>query len=513
MTVNDFQQELNKYNVSVDKSYIKGVVSQINLELGRQLLNKAKENILKSIIISSNDTIKFLTAEDLIENYGIPNTCVNEIMDYVNNGITRENKKRKSSIQNKQMITNSQDLPLKDADNKENRNDLFTKYPGFKRLYECFMELADTEIQKDAIEQIMKFGKFNNFKLNSMLSNEKYSQKTEMERRITFSEMVLYDKNLFFYLVNHGLNVFHGTKTDALQTILSKGLFSSAKLNEEGIKLTTGEEYTTNMLFQANAEKRNFVSLTDNFNNAASYADFPYEEQTEYAKKYYGKDLKVEKNIPIIICFSNTDIEQKYGKSLVMVKSTCNEIGINSSINSSDIKCIITSYDKMEYVKSLVAPYKIDVLGYNYNNTFQKRLINDKKEKFYTILNSDIVVDEQEFENCKARIKEKLKESSRNNITEHLDKDLSMMAASTLKNDLALDLIEQYNNGIMVTPIMASNLINKYNINEEIAEQLASEINAMVKLYVQEKEKQKNDTPYVLDDYNEEKEEMLQSHR
>ena len=100
LTVNDFRQELNKYNVSVDKSYIKGVVSQINLELGRQLLNKTKENILKSIIKSSNDTIKYLTAEDLIENYGIPNTCVNEIMDYVNNEITRENKKRKNSIQN-----------------------------------------------------------------------------------------------------------------------------------------------------------------------------------------------------------------------------------------------------------------------------------------------------------------------------------------------------------------------------------------------------------------------------
>ncbi len=526
LKVNDFRQELTKYNVSLDDSYIEGIVSQINLELGRQLINKAKENILKSIVGSSNDIINFLTAEDLIQKYGInlDNNYMNEIIDYVNNGIMLENQKRNNTIQSQQVRTNGNDLPTKDdvnsVVNKDYVDDLFIKYPGYKRLYECFIELAETDIQKDVIEKIMKFGKYNNFKLNSMLSNEKYSKKAEMERRITFSEMVLYDENLFFYLANNGLNVFHGTKIDALQTILSKGIFSSLELSKKGIQLATGEEHTMNMSFNNNTEKRTFISLTDNFDNSALYAGFPYEEQTEYVKKYYGKDLKSDEDIPIIICFNGNDIEQKYSESLTTIKSTCNEIGVNSSIDSSDIRCIITSYDKMEYVKSLVAKNGIDVLGYNHNNKFQKRLINDKKGKFYSILNSNIDVDEQEFENCKDMIKETLKESkinrnnqnntneilnnsSINNVTngEHLDENSSMVIASNAKMDIVLNLIEQYNNGIPFIPITVDDLIKKYNINEIVAERLTSEINTMVELYIQERE---NYSPYVLDGFNEE---------
>lgn len=526
LKVNDFRQELTKYNVSLDDSYIEGIVSQINLELGRQLINKAKENILKSIVGSSNDIINFLTAEDLIQKYGInlDNNYMNEIIDYVNNGIMLENQKRNNTIQSQQVRTNGNDLPTKDdvnsVVNKDYVDDLFIKYPGYKRLYECFIELAETDIQKDVIEKIMKFGKYNNFKLNSMLSNEKYSKKAEMKRRITFSEMVLYDENLFFYLANNGLNVFHGTKIDALQTILSKGIFSSLELSKKGIQLATGEEHTMNMSFNNNTEKRTFISLTDNFDNSALYAGFPYEEQTEYVKKYYGKDLKSDEDIPIIICFNGNDIEQKYSESLTTIKSTCNEIGVNSSIDSSDIRCIITSYDKMEYVKSLVAKNGIDVLGYNHNNKFQKRLINDKKGKFYSILNSNIDVDEQEFENCKDMIKETLKESkinrnnqnntneilnnsSINNVTngEHLDENSSMVIASNAKMDIVLNLIEQYNNGIPFIPITVDDLIKKYNINEIVAERLTSEINTMVELYIQERE---NYSPYVLDGFNEE---------
>jgi len=304
--------------------------------------------------------------------------------------------------------------------NDDTGDNLFAKYPGYKRLYECFIELAETDIQKNMIEKIMKFGKYNNFRLNSMLSNEKYSEKAEIKRRITFSEMILYDENLSFYLANNELNVFHGTKIDALQTILSKGLFSASKLYEKGIKLITGEEYTTNMIYNIKTEKREFISLTDNFDTSALYAGFPYEEQSEYFKKYYGKDLESEKDILIIICFRGIDIEQKYGESLTMVKSTCNEIGVNSSINPSDIRCIITSYDKMEYVKSLVEKYGIDVLGYNHNNKFAKRYINNKKGKFYSIFNSDVDVDEQEFERCKDMIKKTLKESKINRNKEYI---------------------------------------------------------------------------------------------
>ncbi len=482
LTLNDFQQELLKYNVSIDSSYIDGIISQINTEIFRQLLNKTKQNIMQNLLVSSNDVIEPLTSIDLIQKYGInlDDKYINEILEYVNNVIKAENKKK-------------------------------NKRKKYKRLFECFSELAETDVQKDAIHQIMETGEYNGFKLNSMLSNKNDNENIEINRRIVFADMVLHDENLFLYLANNSLNVFHGTGIDALETILSKGLISSSELNENGIQLKTGEEYKKSNILGINDDKRGFVSLTDEFDIAATtYAGFPYEEQSEFAKQQFGKDLSND-DIPIIICFNGNDIKQKYNDSLITVKSDVTEIGLSSSINPSDIKCIITSYDKMEYVKSIASKYGIDVLGYDNNNRYEKRLINDKEGKFYS---SNMEVDEKEFEKLKEKLKAKkdgqinLNDKSTTNVeqeTKHLSEDLSMMYASDLKMDIVFNLTQQYNNGVPFIPITADNLIFKYNINENVAQRLASEINTMVENYIHEKEYQKqNYTPFVLDGFEEE---------
>lgn len=515
ITIEEFQIELEKYSVSVDSSYIKGIVSELNLELGRQLINKAKSNILRDIISSSNEIIDFINSEELMQKYGIniDDKYVSEIIEYVNNGINAENKKRSISIQSQQVITNN-NISDDNVSKKEDIINLFEKYPGYKRLYECFDELANNDVQKDALEQIMKYGEYNGFKLNSMLSNEKDNENAEIERRIAFAEMILHDENLFFYLANNGLNVFHGTKIDALQTILSEGIFSSSELDKREIQLSTGEEQTMNKAFGGNIEKRSFISLTDDFDTSVSYAGFPYEEQTEYAKKYYGKELESDREIPIIVCLNGNNIEQQYSESLVTVKSTCNEIGINSSISPSDIKCIITSYDNIEYVKNLTSDYGIDVLGYNHNDKFAERLIADKEDKFYSILSHDVVINEEKFAKCKESIKEKMKKSKTNipstggvSSVEKLNDDLSMKIASDVKMDIVFDLTAQYNSGISVVPITADALSAKYNMNERVAQQLSSEVNEMVFGYIKSKEEhKKNYVPYVLDGFEEEKE-------
>lgn len=507
----EFQIELEKYSVSIDSSYVEGIVSKLNLELGRKLINKAKSNILQDVMSTSNEIIDFINNDELIQKYGIniDDKYMNEIIEHVNDGINAENQKRSISIQNQQITTNS--VNSKSDNNvadKEDVNNLFTKYPGYKRLYECFLELVNSDIQKDAIEQIMKYGEYNGFKLNSMLSNQNDSEQSERNRRIEFAEMLLFDEELFLNMANNGLNCFHGTKIEALETILSKGLFSSAKLNEKGIQLKTGEEYTMNKIsIYGGGEKRNFISLTDDFYTSVSYAGFQTDESIEYFKKNFGREFK---NEPIIICFNGNDIAQKYGNSLVHVKSTCNEIGINTLINPSDIKCIITSYDKIEYVQSLTSKYGIDVLGYNPNNKFSKEFIPDKKGKFYSRLNHDIVIDEQEFACCKESIKENLKKSKTNNVesnsssvssnsrVESVNDDLSMKIAADVKMDVVFDLIRQYNNGSSVVPVTTDLLAAKYNINERMAQKLAIEINSMVLAYIQLKEdpKEYNNNQY-----------------
>lgn len=387
---------------------------------------------------------------------------------------------------------------------------LLTNNSTYRRLFECFMKLAKSDLQKEAIMQIMVNGEYRGFKINSMLSNEKYNERAEIKRRITFCEIVLHDEGLFLYLANNGLNVFHGTKIDSLQTILINGIMCSSKLNENDIQLKTGEERNQQEILGTTNKKRNFVSLTDDFDTSVSYAGFAYEEQTQYAKKYYGMDLEVNNEIPIIICFNGTDIEQKYKELLLIVESTCNEIGIGSAISPLDIKCIITSYDKIEYVKSIVSKYGIDVLGYNHNDRYEKRFF-DKKGKFYYIVGSKIEIDEQEFEKVKEAnknnqdsIKEKFSVNDVQNI-EQLSEDSSTTFASNKKMDIVFYLLEQYNNGIPYVPITANDLITMYNVNESVAYELALEINEMLKKYIQEKESRKgNSTLGVLDGFEEE---------
>ena len=460
LSINDFQQELSKYNVSLDNSYIESVISQINAQLFIRLLNKTQENILQNLIISSNDLIKPLTHTDLIQNYGIDLDYkdINILLTNVNRYIEMENKARKKDIK-------------------------------YKRLTECFIELAKTDVQKDAIKQIMETGEYNGLKLNSMLSNKKDDEKVERRKRIDCAEMILHDENLFFYLVNNGINVFHGTKIGALQTILNKGLMSSTQLNENGIQLNSGEENMKKNIFGLQDEKRTFVSLTDDLSVANHYSNMG------------GNPNQISnRNIPIIICFNGNEIKQKYFNSSVYVSSDFAEIPITSSINPSDIKCVITSYDKIEYVKSMVSQYGVDVLGYDSKNNFKKQFIDDTKEgKFYNVINNTVEVDEQEFERTKERLKAK-KISA-----EHLSADQSMMIASDVKMDIVFNLTEQYNSGIPFKPLTADDLITKYNMDENVAQQLALEVNTMLENYIREKEYQtKNYTPFVLDGFEEE---------
>ena len=220
---------------------------------------------------------------------------------------------------------------------------IFLENDNFKKLYTCFMELAKEEKQKDAITQIMQTGEYNGFKANSMISNQSYNEKEERARRIYYADMILQNKDLFFELAKNGLNVFHGTKIDALETILSFGLHNSSELDNKGIELKTGEELAMNNHPNIwSVEKREFVSLTDNYHTAVHYAGFPNEEIDLLAKQY---GIMPKDDTPIILCFNGESIKQNYSQSIVNVSSTCNEIGITSSINPSEIKYIITTHD------------------------------------------------------------------------------------------------------------------------------------------------------------------------
>ncbi len=96
----------------------------------------------------------------------------------------------------------------------------------------------------------------------------------------------------------------------------------------------------------------------------------------------------------------------------------------------------------------------------------------------------------------------------------HFNEDLSMMRVSEVRMNILLYLIEQYNKGISLPPITPQELIDKFNINERIAQQLTIEINSMIEAYIQEKKQEsKNYTPYILDDFSNEIHNYSSKHR
>lgn len=512
VTIEQFQDEINKYGIDVDRSYIEGVVYQINFELYRDLINIAKENIINDVVKSTNYKIDLLKIEDIVQNYKfkLNEEDMVEIIQYVNNRIIDENRKRPEiNLNENQQVKIEQDSIPSLETSQQQQPDLFENDSEYKRLY----ELANSETKKDAIRKILTTGEFNGFKLNSMLSNKKDNVGIERKRRIKFAKMILLDENLFLNLANNGLNCFHGTRIDALETILNNGLLSSRKLHERGIDLKTGEEkiYSSKLdeLYgPINPEyKRNFISLTDDFDASASYAGFRTKEQIETFKNNYGEELK---NEPIIICFNGNDIAKKYSDSLANVESMYTEIGITSSLSPLDIKCIITSPEKLKEVQSIVSKYGIKVLEYDCEK--YSKLNNLMKE------NSNISIDEivgprtsdnysemiTELENSQNKI-----EQATNNLTNDglLNDDLSMKIASDVKMDIVFNLTEQYNTTGSFISITPNDLISRYNMNEKIAQNLAQEINSLVGNYSKEKETQmQNYTPYVLDGFEEEQE-------
>lgn len=515
ITINEFNDKIKKYGIDIDKSYIEGVVQQINIELFRYLINKAKDNIINDLFKSTSSKIELLKIEDIINNYKfkLNNEDMIEIVQYVNDRVIYENRKRPDNN-----ISGIQRVKIEQVDMKSlettqgTKIDLFEQDEDYKKLYDHYLELATTETQKDAIRQIMTSGKYNGFKLNTMLSNKKDNIDIERKRRISFVEMLLLDENLFLNLANSGLNCFHGTSISVLETILNNGLHSSKELYKMGIELKTGEENAYNSVLDevyGSADidsKRGFISLTDDFNASVNYAGFHTKEQIEFIKNNYGKELK---NEPIIVCFNGNDIYQKYSDSLAYVESMYTEIGITRSIEPSDINCIITSPEKLTEVQAIVSKYGIKVLTYdcdkfkNFNKSIEERknIISSETKDTSTVDGYDAMMNELE--------KNQTEGNTNNNLSNSklLNEDANMKLASDIKMDIVFNLTEQYNaSGSMIT-ITPNDLIDKYNMNENVAQNIALEINTLVENYIREKEIQnQNYTPYVLDGFEEEQE-------
>jgi hypothetical protein len=88
----------------------------------------------------------------------------------------------------------------------------------------------------------------------------------EGQRRLSMAYLFVKNPSTFNTLAENKVNLFHGTNSTALPTILEYGLGSIDSSEKRGLDVQTGEQWS-----RING-KRSFVSLTDVLGIAEGYS-------------------------------------------------------------------------------------------------------------------------------------------------------------------------------------------------------------------------------------------------
>ena len=164
----------------------------------------------------------------------------------------------------------------------------------------------------------------------------------DMRRRLGMAALLLNNPTTFNHLAQNGINVFHGTNSNALASIIQNGLLSHQKSESTGVFANTGEVESR---FNG---PRNFVSYTDDiatadaYANAANNSGFPVIVGTTYSDA------------------TSTNKSFRPGTSVI-------EFGVRDGMSSEGVKVLMVPQSEVGYVESMVGNKDITVLPYEFN--------------------------------------------------------------------------------------------------------------------------------------------------
>lgn len=213
---------------------------------------------------------------------------------------------------------------------------------AYKALCAIIIDMAKDDGTSLMLESILYEGQVGNFSLKSSIDCRD-NPNIESARRISMAYLLIDSPDVFDYISHNNINLFHGTNSNALPTILKYGLNSVNDQKRKGIHNCTGEEWS-----RENGE-RNYVSFTDVLDTAIDYSTMMPE----------NNDLS---SFSVIIGTCTDDV-RKIG--IVPVVSALPEIGTRGVLDSNSIKIICVPDDKVSFVKRLVGDRKIKVMGFS----------------------------------------------------------------------------------------------------------------------------------------------------
>ena len=250
--------------------------------------------------------------------------------------------------------------------------DQMINYPKIKDAFNKLFDLAQDEKTKAKLEEILYKGGIDGFSFSTKLSNSD-NPSVEGQRRIAMANLLVTHPDTFNTLVENKINVFHGTSSAVLSSILTHGLNSGLESQQNGIDVLTGEEWSRG------GEQRSFVSFTDLLDMAKGYS------AVSTSKSKNDSDFEV------VIATTTDDIKQE---KLVRIHSDTPEIGVKSKLPSDKIKAIMVPSDKVEVVKSMIKDDDIKVLA-----------VDDSKDKFYSVDDMGLInISDDKFNKLKSTI-------------------------------------------------------------------------------------------------------------
>ena len=216
----------------------------------------------------------------------------------------------------------------------------------YKDVVNKLFELPLSDDMRFKLESIIYRGGVGDFSFNSGISSRN-NPDTDMRRRISMAKLLLTQPETFDALVEHKINIFHGTKSIALDNILKYGLNSGAELERKGLSVSTGEEWSRIM-----GRQRDFISFADILDIAKNYSALSSHDDS-------NADLSFE----VVVGTSLENVRKS--RKLVRIDSDLSEIGILSSYDVDKINAILVPPDKVNLVKSKLNGANILVLPIN----------------------------------------------------------------------------------------------------------------------------------------------------
>lgn len=229
---------------------------------------------------------------------------------------------------------------------------------GYQEICNAFLKLAKTPETKSILESVLYQGGYKDYVPYGGIGRD--NPGLEIQRRLSLAYLLIRNPESFNYIINNGINYFHGTRSVAIPSILENGLNSIDKSKEMNIEVTTGETWSRS------DDSRSFVSFTDLLDLAESYAQINPKDN----------------DFPVVFGTTKECIHASYGKS---IGSDLPEVGVNGSFPKESIKIMMVPSDRIDMFKDLmpegIALLAADGIGekfYYVDECDEVHIINEK---------------------------------------------------------------------------------------------------------------------------------------